>query len=140
MKKGFFTFVLALLGSFSFSQSLHKGNLLGLHTYTPNLKPGITIQDYTKFYTSRVIPEFEKAFPDIKLYLLKSVRGQDSSSIAVVYFFNSEAVRNKYFKNDGTPTEVFNAANAKLSDLGKETDKYETSSNTPDKYNDWLVE
>jgi hypothetical protein len=139
MKKGLFTFVLALLGSFSFSQSLHKGNLMGLHILTP--KPGISMQDYTKLYTSKAIPEFEKAFPDIKLYLLKSVRGQDSSSMAVVYFFNSEAVRNKYFNNDGTPTEVFNAANAKLSDLNNEIVKYEIPYNAlNDKYNDWLVE
>jgi hypothetical protein len=79
MKKGLFFFAFTLLGIFSFGQSIHKGSILGLHTFTPNLKPGVTPQDYTKFYTSK-IPEFEKAFPDVKLYILTSVRGQDSSS------------------------------------------------------------
>ena len=106
MKKGLFLFAFTLLGIFSVGQSIHKGSLLGLHTFTPNLKPGVTAQDYTKFYTSKAIPEFEKAFPDVKLYILTSVRGQDSSSMGVLYVFDSEAIRNKYFNNDGTMTAL----------------------------------
>jgi len=140
MKKAMFVFVFAFIGIFSFAQTLHKGSLIGLHTYTPSLKQGVTIEDYTMFVTSKVIPAYEKAMPGVKMYLLKSVRGQDSSSIGVVYLFNSEADRNKYFNNDGTMTETGKAANAKLSDIGKEFEKYETTSNAPDKYNDWLVE
>ena len=94
------------------------------------------MQDYAQFFTTKAIPEFEKAYPGVKLYLLKSVRGQDSSSMGVLYLFNTEADRNKYFNNDGTPTEAGKAANAKLNDIGKEFDKYETSSNAPDKYNE----
>ena len=81
MKKGLLTFVFALMSVLAFSQSLQKGNLLGLHVFTPNLKPGVSMQDYSNFYTSTVIPQFQKAFPDIKLYIVKSIRGQDSTSI-----------------------------------------------------------
>ena len=140
MKKVLFSFAFALFAIFSFGQTVHKGSLLGLHTSTPNLKEGVTMEDYAKFFTSKAIPAYEKAFPGIKMYLIKSLRGQDSSSIGVIYMFNSEADRNKYFNNDGTMTELGKTADAKLSDLGKEFDKYETSSTAPDKYNDWLVE
>jgi hypothetical protein len=139
MKKGLFSFAFALLCMFSFGQTVHKGNLLGLHFYTVNLKEGVTMEQYTKFYTGKVIPAYEKVFPGIKMALVKSLRGQDSSSLGIIYMFDSEATRNKYFNTDGTPTEVFKAGNAKLTDIGKEIDKYEASSNAPDKYNDWLV-
>ena len=98
------------------------------------------MDDYAKFYTSAAIPEFEKAFPGIKMYLVKSIRGQDSSSMGVIYLFDNEADRNKYFNNDGTMTALGTTANEKLSDFGKEFDKYETASDAPDRYNDWLVQ
>jgi hypothetical protein len=98
------------------------------------------MQDYTKFYTGKLIPEVEKAFPGVKGYLLKSVRGQDSSSMGVLYLFNKETDRNKYWNSDGTMTALGEVANAKLSDLGKEVEKYEMTSNNPDRYNDWIVQ
>ncbi|PWT76584.1 MAG: hypothetical protein C5B59_06245 [Bacteroidetes bacterium] len=139
MKKGLFFLAFALLGISSFAQNLNKGNLIGLHNTTIDLKPGVTMGDYVKFFTTKVIPAYDKAFPGMKTYLIKSVRGQDSSSMGVIFMFNSEADRNKYFKNDGTPTELFTKANAKLDAISKEMDQYVKSSNTPDKYNDWVV-
>jgi hypothetical protein len=139
MKKGLFSFAFTLLCIFSFGQTLHKGSLIGLHTSTPTLKEGVTMEDYVKFYTTKAIPAYEKAFPGVKMYLIKSLRGQDSSSIGVIFMFNNEADRNKYFNNDGTMTEAGKAAGAKLNDIGKEFSKYETQSTAPDKYNDWLV-
>ena len=132
MKKGLFFIAFALIGNFSFGQTVHKGSLLSLHII--NLKESVTTEDYAKLVTSKAIPAYEKAFPGIKMYLIKSLRGQDSSSMGVIYMFNSEADRNKYLNNDGTMTELGKAAEAKLSDIGKEFDKYETSSNTPDRY------
>lgn len=115
---------------------MHKGSLLGLHTFTLNLKEGVTMEGYTKFFTSKAIPAYEKAFPSMKMYLIKSLRGQDRSSMGVIFMFNSETDRNKYYNNDGTMTELGKAASAKLNDVGKERDKYETVSNAPNKYND----
>ena len=139
MKKGLFFLAFAFTGIFSFGQILHKGNLLGVHISTPDLKPGVTMEEYTKFFISKLIPAYDKTFPGMKTYLTKSLRGEDSASMGVIYMFNSEADRNKYFKNDGTTTELFKKANAKLAAISKEMDKYVTSSNAPYKYNDWLV-
>ena len=140
MKKGLFTFAFALLCIFSFGQTVHKGSLLGLHVSNPSLKEGVTMQDYMKFYTSKCIPATEKAFPGVKVYLLKSVRGQDSTSMGILLIFNSEADRNKYWNNDGTITELGKAADAKLTEIGKELDKYVTTLNVPYTYNDWVVQ
>lgn len=140
MKKVSILLAIALLGNCSFAQTIHKGSLLGLHISTPDLKEGVTMEAYTKFFTIKVIPAYDKAFPGMKTYLIKSLRGKDSSSLGLLFMFNSESARNKYFNNDGTMTKLGNAANAKLSSIGKEENKFVTSSNLPDKYNDWLVE
>jgi len=79
MKKAHFTFAFALFCIFSFGQTVHKGCLLGLHTFTINLKEGVTMEDYLKFFTSKAIPAYDKAFPGMKTYLIKSLRGQDTA-------------------------------------------------------------
>ena len=141
MKKALLTFATALLCTFSFAQTIQKGSLIGIHILTPTLKEGVTMQDYTAFQISKVIPEIEQAFQGVKGYIVKSVRGQDSSSVGVIYIFNNEADRNKYWKSDGTPTEAGQAAIDKVNaKLGKEIEKYETASNAPNKYNDWVIQ
>jgi hypothetical protein len=140
MKKGLFSFAFALLCIFSFGQTVHKGILISVHSSTPTLKKGVTMEDFVKFNKTTVIPAYEKAFPGLKMYVTKRLRGQDSSSMGLILMFNTEAERNKYFKNDGTTTELGKAGAAKLSVLGKEYDKYATRSGAPDRYTDWLVE
>ncbi|NTS40303.1 hypothetical protein HRG84_05245 [Flavisolibacter sp. BT320] len=140
MKKGFLCLAFALLSLFSFSQTVHKGSLISVHSATPTLKEGVTMEDFVKFNKTTVIPAYEKAFPGLKMYLTKRLRGQDSSSMGFILMFDSEAVRDKYFNNDGTATELGKAAGAKLSSLGKEYDKYIVRSNTADIYTDWLIE
>lgn len=140
MKKVLIFLAIALTGNCSFGQTLQKGNVLGLHITVPNLKDGVSMEDYTNFFTGKMIPAYEKAFPGVKAYLIKSLRGQDEGSMGVIFIFSSEAARNKYFNDDGTLTKLGNEASAKMGDADKEEDKYVTSSTGPDKYNDWLVE
>src|SRR5205823_9554651 len=125
---------------FSLGQTMHKGSLLGLHIVKPNLKEGVTMKDYTEFLRNKVMPAYEKAFPGVKTYLVKCLRGQDSTSLGVILMFNSETDRNKYWNNDGTINERRKSAIAILNALGKEQEKYETLSHEPNKYNDWIVE
>ncbi len=140
MKKGLIFLAIALIGNCSFGKTMHKGTLLGLHISTPDLKEGVTMEAYTKFFTGKVIPAYDKAFPGMKTYLIKSLRGADSGSMGVIFMFNNEAARNKYFNNDGSMTKLGNDASEKLNAVSKEEDKYVTSSPALDKYNDWLVE
>ncbi|MDH7460500.1 hypothetical protein QEG73_04400 [Chitinophagaceae bacterium 26-R-25] len=139
MKKALFIFAFALLCIFSFGQTIHKGSLMGVHILTPTLKEGVTMEEYTNFCTHKWIPEVEKAFPGAKAYLLKSVRGQDSSSLGIIVIFKNEAERNKYWKSAGTMTAAGQAANQKLADaIGQDAEKYAVLPYL-DKYNDWLV-
>jgi hypothetical protein len=139
MKKVIFSFAFVLLCIFSFGQNVQKGSLLGLHILSPTLKDGVTMEDYVKFYISKAIPAYEKAFPGIKIHLIKSLRGKDSSSLGVLYMFNSEADRNKYFNKEGAFTKLGKAASEKSSYIQKEFDKYAEPSTAPHVYNDWLV-
>lgn len=139
MKKAFFFLSFALIGILSFGQKLETGNLLGLHTFTPNLKQGVTMDEYVKFYKTNVVPAYEKAYPGTKMCIITSLRGADKGSMGVIFIFKNEADRNKYFSEDGTETEAGKAAGAKLSDIAKALEKYEMPSTAPDKYNDWLV-
>lgn len=142
MKKEILSFALALLCIFSFGQTVQKGNLLGLHTFTPNLENGLTMQDYANFYMNKWIPAVEKAFPGAKAYFLKSIRGDDSSSLGILIIFRNEADRNKYWTTSGTLTTAGEAANKMLTDkVGKEQEKYAApSSNSVSKYNDWVIQ
>ena len=53
-------FAMILLNSVAFGQELKKGNLVGVHTMDVKLEPGVTIEQFTDFYISKVIPLFEK--------------------------------------------------------------------------------
>ena len=139
MKKVLFFLTFTLTCIVSFGQTIQKGSLLGLHVSAANLKEGVTMEQYIGFFKSKVIPAYDKAFPGMKTYLIKSLRGKDSTSMGEIYMFNTEADRNKYFNDDGTPTEHFNTINAKLTGIQKELDKYVTAPET-DVYNDWLVQ
>jgi hypothetical protein len=39
--------------------------------FTINLKEGVTMEDYLKFFTSKAIPAYDKAFPGMKTYFNK---------------------------------------------------------------------
>jgi len=138
MKKVLFFLTFVLTGGFCFGQTLQKGNLLGLHVSAINLKEGVTMEQYIEFFTNKVTPAYDKAFPGTKIYLIKSLRGKDSTSFGTIYMFDSEADRNKYIK-DGATTELFNTIIKKLEGINKEWDKYVTHTES-DSYNDWLVQ
>ena len=139
MKTGLLSLAFALLTTISFGQTLHKGSVLALHTYTSHLKEGVTVEAYVQFVKSKIIPAYEKAFTGGKMYIVKSVKGQDSSNIGAVFFYNSDADMAKYFNNDGSLTDAGKTAYAKMDVVLKELEKLEKSPND-EKYNDWVVQ
>ena len=139
MKTVPFLFALLLLGAGSFCQTVHKGSILGFHMYTANLKEGVAMNDFTAFLSTKLKPAIEKSFPGMKACLVKGLRGQDSSRIAVIYMFDNTADRNKYYNDDGSPTAAANASYAKLGDVLKELDKYGTFDDNMSRYTDWQV-
>ena len=139
MKSVFLLAAIAFFGLSSSAQTLHKGSLIGLHSSPQTLQPGVTPQQLTTFFATKFKPAYDAAFPGMKIFLVQSLRGNDSATIGIIYLFDSEAGRNKYFGKDGQPTALFNQASAKVDAVSKEMDKYVTSASGAGVYNDWLV-
>jgi len=115
---------------------LKKGNVLGVHTSTITLKEGVTMEQYEEFSLNIYIPEFEKNFPGIKLYLTKGIRGEDENSYGIIFLIESEEVRNKYWPEHDQPSELARKALEKLQPVIDEFEKLATESYT---YTDWVV-
>ena len=104
--------LLTALTCTSYGQKLTKGSLLGIKIMEIQLVEGKSLEDFKAFYMADVIPAYEKAFEGLKIYMLKSARGQYMNELAVIWIFESEAARNRYFNDD--------ASASSFTDLGKE--------------------
>jgi len=112
MRSLFVVITLTALAYPSYGQELPKGSLLGIKIMAIQLVEGKSLEEFKTFYMADVVPVYEKAFEGLKIYMLKSVRGKYKNELAVIWIFESEAARNKYFHDDGSETN--------FTDLGKE--------------------
>lgn len=136
MRKFFIILALATISKFSFAQQLQKGNLIGVHIITVTLQPGVSMEQLENFYVNTLIPAYEKAFEGTKGYLIKGRRGENENKLGIMWWFNTEQDRDKYFTVNGL-TELGNAAMAKVQQLDKERDKLATEA---DSFTDWLLQ
>ena len=120
------------------AQPLQKGNVVGLHVATIKLKPGISEDQFSAYYREKIIPEFEKVYPDTKLYLIKGLRGENANRLGLIYFFTSDDVRNQYFNPDGTATEKGLSLEEKMKSTYDQLAEVRESATT--KYTDWVIE
>lgn len=116
---------------------MQKGNLVGVHNLTITLDPDVTMNQYKTFYLNKVIPEYEKHFTGVNVYLLKGIRGENVNSLGIMWVFESEEDRNKYFDEDGSTTELANSTFEKIQPITDELEKLGTWSSD---YTDWLVQ
>ena len=136
MKKLVFLATLILLSGLAFGQTLQKGNLVGFHVMKITLQPGVTMEKFIDFYNSKVVPEYGKNYPGGKGFVAKSIRGENKDSFGVFMVFQTEKDRDKYFKSDGSSTDLGIAAENKLKPVIEELNKLGTMTTI---YNDWLV-
>ncbi len=136
MKKLIIAAAFILLAGVVFGQTLKKGNLIGLHIVTINLNPDATLNQYMDFVIHKVVPEYEKNFPDIQYYIAKGLRGEHENSYAYMVVFESEEVRNKYWGGDGVYTELGSSALKKMEPILSKLDELGKSSTS---YTDWLI-
>ena len=137
MKKLILTaaFIFLLMGVM-FGQPLQKGNLIGTHVSTVDLKPDVTMEQFQQFFISKVIPEIEKHYPGWKAYSVKGIRGENENSIGAIYVIKSEEHRDKYYNEDGSLNELGTATQEKLNPVFEELEKLGTFTST---YTDWLI-
>ena len=137
MKKLIVITVLILFTGFTFGQTLQKGNLIGMHVLTINLDPDITMNQYLKAFSNKVIPEIEKNAPGWELFLVKGIRGENENSFGLIYVIESEDVRNKYNNDDSSPTELGISLRKKMQPFMDELNQLGTWTT---EYTDWLVQ
>ena len=136
MKNLILTAALILAFGTTFGQMLKKGNLIGVHHITVNLDPDVTMNQFKDFYVNKLIPEYEKHI-DGKLYLLNGIRGENANSLGLIWVFDSEENRNKYFNEDGNTSDFGTTQFAKLESINEELAKLGTWTS---KYTDWIVQ
>ena len=138
MKKLILITALLLLTGMTFGQVLPKGTLIGTHAMTITLKPGVTMEQYIQFFTTKYLPELNKLDPDWQMYLVKGIRGNIFvNSFGLIHVIKSEQVRAKWVNADGTATELQKSANEKLKPITDELRKLGTYVTA---YTDWIVQ
>ena len=138
MKKQLLILVLLILSIFTYGQSLPKGALLGFHYSQPVLNPDVTMDQYLNFVKAKLIPAYEKNFPGLKVYLLKGKRGEHADKIGFLMVFPSEAARDKYWKPDGSLTDLGESVLKKIQPILDEEGKLVKSG--ADLYTDWIIQ
>jgi hypothetical protein len=137
MKKLILTAALILVVGTTFGQTFQKGNLVGHHVMTINLDPDATMNQFKDFILNKFIPESEKNFSGMKVYLAKGIRGENENSFGLFYIADSVEDRDKYWNKDGTLNELGNSAWEKLQPMIEEGEKLGTFTST---YTDWVIQ
>jgi len=136
MKKLIAVAALILFTGITFGQTLQKGNLIGMHVLTIHPDPDVTVNQFLDFYTTILLPKMEKNAPGWKAYLVKGIRGGNENSYGLIYVIESDDVRNKYYNEDESLTEVGLSMQEKIQPTLDEFNKLGTLTS---KYTDWLV-
>jgi hypothetical protein len=138
MKKQFLIILFIGIANFCFGQQLIKGNLIGIHTINVTLKPNVTMDDFKTFFVTKVLPEYEKAWVGLRGYLVRSFKNKNS--FAILWLFESEAARNKYFTADGKANELEKLNHEKVKPIEEELKKYGTYTVSYKDDDDWVVQ
>lgn len=137
MKKITITLAFLLLTSPIFAQALQKGNLVGVHVITIELKKGITMSEFQKFHVNKLIPEYEKNYPGWQLFLAQGLRGENQNKYGWIIVVESEEVRDRYYNDDGSITEFGQDAADKMKPILQEAEEFGKLTRT---YTDWLIQ
>jgi hypothetical protein len=122
------------------AQTIKKGTVIGVNTYTFTLNPDVTMNQFIDFYINKYIPEFEKNYPGVKEFLLYGNRGEKKNQIGVLDYFESVAVRDKYYpiENDTTSSAAAKVAEEKMKTINTEISKFFLPGSTR-VYTDWFI-
>lgn len=137
MKKLILFAAVILLCDLINAQTLQKGALLGLHKVEPVLANGVTVEKYLNFIKDKLIPAYEESFPGLRCYLMISKRGECADCKILAFFFQSEEIRNKYFKADGDYTALGLEGKKKMQPVSDELAKMDKSKEV---YTDFVIQ
>jgi DNA integrity scanning protein DisA with diadenylate cyclase activity len=136
MKNLLLIIALVFITGSAFGQ-LKKGNLVGVHVFTTELKSGVSMDQYLVFFEKNWIPEAEKTY-NAKIYITKGIRGVNENSFGMIMVFNSEADRDKFYNADGSNTALGKSASDQMQPITTEAEeKYGTFTSN---YTDWIIQ
>jgi len=136
--------MLCLLLGFSFTtltaQTVKKGAVVCVNTFTYTLNPDVTLNQFLDFYLNKYIPEFEKCYPGIKTYVLWGDRGDKKNQMGTMDVYESVALRDKYYpaENDETMSEAVKVASEKMKVMNAEMSKFFNGDGVRT-YTDWII-
>jgi len=125
-----------LFAGIAFGQTLMKGNLIGVHVTSVELKPGATMDQFLDFLDEKLLPAWEKANPGMKAFTIKGIRGEHMNEIGTIVQFIDEAARDKSYNADGSISEFGQKVQEKMAPIIAEAEKIGTWTT---KYTDWLL-
>ena len=133
MKKLIIAAAVILLAGTAFSQTLKTGAHLGIQALKIDLAPGVTMEQYLDFTTNTFIPEAEKHFPGLKVFIMgggmEMGGGEEfKEKYSVIYYFESAETQSKYFNEGGNFTDAGTAALEKPGPTFEKHDKLGTNS------------
>ena len=137
MRKLLLITALVLFAGIACGQTVQKGSVVGVHTSTVTLNQGVTLDQYLDYFSNTFIPEFEKHFPGVKLFLVKGLNREVKDAYGKIFIIESKEVYNKYWNDDGSNTEVTAAIAEKVQPLLDEGNKLGT---TDDVIADWVIQ
>jgi hypothetical protein len=139
MKKLVLITACILLAGFTFGQTLKKGEIVAVNSYSFTLNPDVTMNQFRDFYLNKYIPEYEKNYHGVKVFLLNGDRGEKKNQLGALILFESAAVRNKYYpiENDTTMSAAVKAAEEKMKPVNDEMNKLVIDGSRV--YTDWLI-
>ncbi len=102
-------------------------------------KAGFTVNQVLDFYRDKWIPEREKAFGGFNIHVGKGLRGDVENKIFLLFIFDSEGARNKYFKPEGGYHEL-NELGIKAWQQGQAVqDELERMATLETQWADWVL-
>lgn len=137
MKKLMIVLAFFLFTGATFSQALNKGNLIGLHLLTITPNPDVTFNQFMDFFMNEWIPKYEESFPGLKLKVIKGNRGENENRFGLLFMFDSEATRDKYWPKMDESTEL---AQQNFDKFRPTTDKLRKLGTWTSVHTDWVVQ
>ena len=95
------------------------------------------MNQYLDFMNNTLIPEFEKQFQGVKVFMLKGLNREIINEYGIVFHSESLEVFNKYWNNDGSNPDKGEAAMVKIQSTLDDMNKLVT---TTSNITDWVIQ
>jgi hypothetical protein len=137
MKKLILLIAIAFFAITVFAQPVKKGNLVGVHVVTIELKPGVTMEQFKDFLVNKYLPEVNKTDPNWQIFMAEGIRGENANQIGFIHIIKSTKDRDKYYNEDGTENEKM--VEPRMKKIQPVIDEMVKLGSFTTKYTDWVI-